>query len=501
VSLWRLEKGISVGLLEQLQGSLTLVSALQLTWLLRNFRLVTLVLVSIWVLSPLGGQAGLRILSIGIKPVQSDFSLYYLSPTTSSVFYSASGLDSSLNVIDSVFTASILADIEVQNSFVDNWGNVKVPWLEMINMSTADDQGWIETTQNSTTFTSLVGVPVVGLSNFNQTSYTMGLAYYFMDCPQAMNVSYQPYFTPSLISGESELNHLPSFQTLNFTTNPPVTNVLNSPYNITLASLNNGTTASVANCALHVSNVEVNVSCTQGSCGVAYIRRSPSPVWSVGGPGYFAQPIVQMLRFLPSAAGLPEHEATSTLIEGFICNNSDPQQSFSKFGWVDLTKVSSNDLSVRFTQLFNTYYFASLDPFLITDPESVNISDSGMSQTDATGTSDQVVYILQNTWIVIWFLCLGILFGAAVCNAVLGRIVLAPDIIGYASTLTRENSNIPLPPGGSTLSGIDRALLLKETCLRIGDAREDNNDVGSLRIRLGDGIASLGKLDKNMVYT
>ena len=44
VSLWRIERGASIAQLEQLQGSVTLISALQSTWLLRSFGWLSLTL-------------------------------------------------------------------------------------------------------------------------------------------------------------------------------------------------------------------------------------------------------------------------------------------------------------------------------------------------------------------------------------------------------------------------------------------------------------------------
>ena len=383
----------------------------------------------------------------------------------------------------------------------------------MMDTSTADEQGWIGTIPNNITFASLVGVPATGFSSFDNINYTMASSYYFMHCPQATSVPYALYFAQPHGMKEGQAGTGPeNYQTLNFSTNPPgIANGNYASHNITLASVNNATTTAISSCALHASNVEVKVSCSQMSCGVAYIRRSPSSPWDIVPNGiHHGQAIGQSLRYLPGASGLSQHEAVSSMIELFLNGSSGASDVDS--GWVDLTFVSGIDLSVRFTQLFNTYYTISLSPFDVIYPEPLltdfrldpsNTSDiafSGLNQSSAIGMNNQHIYTIQISWIIIFFICTLLLFLATVFNAILGRLIMAPDIIGYVSTLTRDNSSISLPPGGSTLSGTERARLLKDKHIRLGDVCKDDGDIGYLRVRLGDDTASLRKLTMDKVY-
>jgi hypothetical protein len=60
-------------------------------------------------------------------------------------------------------------------------------------------------------------------------------------------------------------------------------------------------------------------------------------------------------------------------------------------------------------------------------------------------------------------LCMGIILFA------LSLLCCGPDILGYISSLTRDNPYIPLPPGGSTPDATERTILLKDLVIKLGD--------------------------------
>lgn len=72
----RLENGSSLGTLEQLIGSLTLGSAFKTHLELRALNLLIVALLSIWICSPLGGQALLRMLDMGTRPVNTELAYF-----------------------------------------------------------------------------------------------------------------------------------------------------------------------------------------------------------------------------------------------------------------------------------------------------------------------------------------------------------------------------------------------------------------------------------------
>ncbi|KAL4770044.1 hypothetical protein BDW60DRAFT_209445 [Aspergillus nidulans var. acristatus] len=56
---------------------------------------------------------------------------------------------------------------------------------------------------------------------------------------------------------------------------------------------------------------------------------------------------------------------------------------------------------------------------------------------------------------------------------------MASDILGYVSSLTRNNPYVPVPDGGSTLSGFERARLLRDMEVQIlnVDERKDTGHI------------------------
>ncbi|KAK0638943.1 hypothetical protein B0T16DRAFT_462663 [Cercophora newfieldiana] len=64
VAKWKLERGTTLGFLEQLLASRSLVGSLHVLWSLRVFNAAGLLLVALAVISPLGGQAALQMLKI-----------------------------------------------------------------------------------------------------------------------------------------------------------------------------------------------------------------------------------------------------------------------------------------------------------------------------------------------------------------------------------------------------------------------------------------------------
>jgi hypothetical protein len=73
----------------------------------------------------------------------------------------------------------------------------------------------------------------------------------------------------------------------------------------------------------------------------------------------------------------------------------------------------------------------------------------------------------------------GLLQICALTGIFLRAMTRAPDILGYVSSLTRDNPHIPLSAGaegsGTTLSGLDRARLLRDMRVQIADVEGDKD--------------------------
>lgn len=76
-SMYRAERGASMGMLEQLYGSQNLANAVQLTYALKGPGIVGVSVVILWLLSPLGGQATQRVLGTQTILNSSYGNVYY----------------------------------------------------------------------------------------------------------------------------------------------------------------------------------------------------------------------------------------------------------------------------------------------------------------------------------------------------------------------------------------------------------------------------------------
>lgn len=111
-------------------------------------------------------------------------------------------------------------------------------------------------------------------------------------------------------------------------------------------------------------------------------------------------------------------------------------------------------------------------------------------------------YRLNYAWVTIDFLSCFILLVAPTVAVHLRRRTLAPDIFGYVSSLTRDNPHINLPEGGSTLSGLDRARMLKNVKVKIADVRGDDGigRVGLARLGSEESMTGVKDLEKVKRY-
>ncbi|KAI1056593.1 hypothetical protein LB507_001444 [Fusarium sp. FIESC RH6] len=182
---WKLEKGATLGLLEQLIGSRTVGSTFTTQIGLGRFNLLGLVLLLLWAFSPLGSQAALRALDSKLEPVNSTSNVLYFSTDAENQLASdlpispQSSLDDSraMGHIKNMFAALFLTSEERKTDPMDLWGNVKIP-----NLNIQDDQ-WHNVPSHSSpdSFSALLGLPVTNVTKGNVT-FSLESSYLHLAC-------------------------------------------------------------------------------------------------------------------------------------------------------------------------------------------------------------------------------------------------------------------------------------------------------------------------------
>ncbi|KAF4549888.1 Hypothetical protein D9617_19g101930 [Elsinoe fawcettii] len=178
-----------LGVLESLLGSRTVVSTLETQILLGRLTWLGAGLLLVWSLSPLGGQASLRVLTKGRQFESSVRDLRYLD-TSSSLYFRRNIFDGFLTMgqgytyLQSTFTASLLTSSVIKSSPQDPWGNVKIPRLESVRLAAGmNDDGWSEIPDylSPNDYTSLTGIPMSRFPPDPQASSTFYMNYSYIN--------------------------------------------------------------------------------------------------------------------------------------------------------------------------------------------------------------------------------------------------------------------------------------------------------------------------------
>lgn len=78
-------------------------------------------------------------------------------------------------------------------SSIDAWGNTKIPWIEFLDPSTEDADGWYSVPQlnSSDDFTSLIGISLSLISDATNltTSFNIEASYWTLSCPVYGNLT------------------------------------------------------------------------------------------------------------------------------------------------------------------------------------------------------------------------------------------------------------------------------------------------------------------------
>jgi hypothetical protein len=189
--LWRLEVGESLGVLDVLAGSTSLTSTVTSQIQLRKLSPLGLGLIVFWALSPVGGQASFRQMTIGTKTMSQPANFTYMVPHGVALNF---GLQShGGNEVNTLFLGAMLSKASIKKSPQDTWGNIKIPRIEHYeNIAIADGEGWYDTKNGSEeTYSSIIGAPAAGYESSDHIDYNfhMETMYFHLGCSVAANLS------------------------------------------------------------------------------------------------------------------------------------------------------------------------------------------------------------------------------------------------------------------------------------------------------------------------
>ncbi|KAJ9656207.1 hypothetical protein H2201_008619 [Coniosporium apollinis] len=559
------EKGAKLGNLELLMASQTVWGTFESQWLMQRLTVVGAHLLLLWTLSPIGGQASLRLLGNDVAAVWDTTKVRYLEtgPGSTSKFLSAA--DGSLfSAIDSTYVSSLLAPENVKLASQDTWGNVKIPRIELLNTSFGNAEGWISVppATKAEQYSSLAGLPIVGLPSNGDSIFKVESSYLSLQCSDYLERSTQDG------SWEQALGVIWTGKTNRSQTNPfydsstrrPAsffldTNVaLNNDARIVgaITKLNASQSADpdlglqrnvifgnrrgvspysqilITNCSLATTYVESMVNCTGTRCSVTKVRpsRADHPPVHLTALEHFSV-CGNFLTKFPYAAGLQSSGAASAT-EYFLNATDKPPyaRAASDARYVDLSHISPSDLSVRLSLVFNTYFQLSLAPLAHAGGLPTNLSLYGpdvipvrAEDRNSLSPEDQAaiilapmrsravvadlvrmhqIYVCNYGWLAALVIASSVLLLVGVAGLILRHRTFAPDMMGYVASMSYENPYIGLPKGGSALDAMERARILRDVRVRIGDVR-GGDGVGHVAF-VGEGTKLVRRLEKGREY-
>lgn len=256
-------------------GSLTMFGAMEMQVLLRSFNMLGIGLVALWVLSPLGGQASLRLLDKGVQSTQSNQDLRYLNSDSRSLLGEGEDTWQGFGFLtNSLYLAALLTPSARQVAPMDAWGNIRIPVIETLEQAgPADGEGWLEVPLKNASYSSLLGLPIAGIPTRGLSAFKMDSYYFVVSFRSVSSSEDHVTATGGFVSNLTKPNSNP------FEDGPLLpSQELEGPVEPLAVSFAAGSKetdqAFTAPGTLTRSSLESKVACEGVSCRVTHVRRS-----------------------------------------------------------------------------------------------------------------------------------------------------------------------------------------------------------------------------------
>lgn len=175
---------------------------------------------------------------------------------------------------------------------------------------------------------------------------------------------------------------------------------------------------------------------------------------------------------------------------------STPNSGTNVDGETPLADVSLKDIGDRLGQLLNAFIHGSMwnsTSYIISTPlydiqemptgghaasfvptNSSDLAEMIQNTTSAftviaTQVNEAQVYVAFFPWLIVFVISNLVMLLAALAGAYFSRKTIIPDYLGFVSSLAKESPFIRLPDVGINMDGMDKAKLVKDMKVRLGD--------------------------------
>lgn len=382
-----------------------------------------------------------------------------------------------------IYMTSLTTSRRQQNSTQDLFGNLRIPSFDTLaSPAAAGTESWrtVDYSQE-VAYSSLLGVPVAGIPPTGNLSFNLVSRYFAIDCNNSMHLSNSSMFLTGegLAATEKGGSFIMQYDS---ELNPDPGSIAIIPFNVT--SLNaqvDDNDVSNIQCSLAPRDVESSVSCQDQSCHVTAMRDLTMNIDAGSWWRSNYLPATISFHYLPlSTLGPLIHSLQrSTLTEVWL---QDPYSLYTldqELAWSNLSQISLPTFSERFELVYNTFWESTYGGQYLLGNLSTNMTsyDTIWGETGTFGfnTTQTTVsstvgeqYDCNRAFAAFLIIVSCILLLAGMASLILMNITLAPDILGFVSSHTRDNPFAELA-GVSVSDGLARAKVLKDCEVTIGD--------------------------------
>jgi hypothetical protein len=519
---------------------------------LHSLNFLTIGLLALWALSPLGGQSALRLVHETNSTIVEQRPVFYANVDADSQFPKASNNVNMFNQVNAVVSTALMTSNTLEGSPVDTWNHPKIPRIEELERaeeSNSTERQWYTPNRHANlSYASLNGVDVINLSQTGATNFTIPYEYMYLNCELSPhnNITSREYngVVSTFPNPQTQMKYLNGLNNdlkldtgIQFNKNstiPP--EILGTrgffiysrgtavkPDALIYGSRELALSFFMFECSMKSIMVEAIIICEGATCGVERLRRLDKPreqrysrhlPYDVVHDGSTHKFLIRHLASIGGNTSLNTPNPVDTYLYGERPWGLDERGNTPVNNWTQYIKnpQGSVELSHRFTRFLNTFWDASrwpsvvssIDPFARTSlnqtsgepPVSMN-----MNRTEATVTRQIPIYRANTGWIACLLICSSALLLLGIASFFLSLRITVPDIFDYISSFTRDNPYVNAPSGGSGLDGAERARLLRKLPVQLGDV-DAGADTGYITMRSveGDGDCRQGRVRRDRMY-
>lgn len=548
LTLWLLERGNTVGLLDRLVGSTSVGSTIVTNTVHLPRTLTTgaivVCLVVHWTLSPVGSQAALRIVAF-----QSELENSHLERNVLNTSYFRIPQRARVLAPNAMLTAALADPFANKRLPQDIWGHVKIPFFWNLTSSPSLPYGWfdvLETDYND--YSALVGLPVGKIPANVTTSSNISVQswYWNLNCDQWLNTTsstdpnnldnFRAWEAQFGKKYESSIHGNNSAIIIYLESNSPnrtkdfcnvddsLAAVIYCPglpartISFSIGSHDGGFIYS--QCRITSNYVETEIVCSPETCRARRMRlsraeRIPPSNWTILDLTYLSfnrgNSHPTDLFFTNLANAIPtitDNFSGANILAGYI---SDPVRLIGddySLANMPIWDVANKNIDARLSQVLNTYYITSLSSQMTLGGYGDNFDGflPGGYPYSLTFTATATVATAQERLFcdTMWLGLFSLASLVPLCTSVIG-LVLVRDLRGprlglNVSSMVRDSPYVAMTHGGSYMDDDKRSELAQNIVVMLCDTAADR-DIGHVAVAAIDGQGRLySRLRKGRKY-